>query len=247
MLLKGKTVLITGASRGIGKATAECLAKHGANLILISRNLDLLNVLKKELKSSFEVQIEVFQADVRILEEVKMVFKSLSKSKNYIDVLVNNAGIMEDATLQMAKPEMIENIYQTNVFGSMYCAQQSIKHFLRKKQGSIINLSSIIGTNGNLGQTIYGSSKAAIIGFTKSLSKELASLNIRVNAIAPGFIDTDMTKNMDEKFYQKNLESIAMKRIGKPEDIAKVVLFLASDLSDYVTGQIIGVDGGMVI
>lgn len=154
---------------------------------------------------------------------------------------------MEDATLQMVKPEAIENIYSTNVYGTIYPSQQAIKPLIRNKGGSIINLTSIIGTNGNKGQTVYGSSKSAIIGFTKSLSKELAPLNIRVNAIAPGFIDTDMTKGMDENFYKKNISSIGMQRIGKPEDVARLALFLASDLSSYITGQIIGVDGGMII
>jgi 3-oxoacyl-[acyl-carrier protein] reductase len=154
---------------------------------------------------------------------------------------------MKDATLQMVKPELIRDIYETNVYGTILPTQYALKSFLRKRGGSVINMTSIIGTNGNLGQTIYGSSKTAIIGFTKSLSKELASLNVRVNAIAPGFIDTDMTKNMDPKFYEKNLQAIGMRRIGKPEDVAKVALFLASDLSAYVTGQVIGVDGGMII
>jgi 3-oxoacyl-[acyl-carrier protein] reductase len=175
------------------------------------------------------------------------VFEALSAQKIYIDCIVNNAGIMKDATLQMVKPELIRDIYETNVYGTILPTQYALKSFLRKRGGSVINMTSIIGTNGNLGQTIYGSSKTAIIGFTKSLSKELASLNVRVNAIAPGFIDTDMTKNMDPKFYEKNLQAIGMRRIGKPEDVAKVALFLASDLSAYVTGQVIGVDGGMII
>lgn len=154
---------------------------------------------------------------------------------------------MEDATLLMIKEETIEHIYDTNVFGMITVTKLAMKSFLRKRSGSIINMSSIIGRNGNKGQTIYGSSKAAVIGFTKSLSKELAPLNVRVNAIAPGFIDTDMTRNMNEEYRNKNLESIGMGRIGSPEDVAKVVVFLASDLSKYVTGQVIGVDGGMVI
>jgi len=245
-MLQNKIALITGASKGIGRATAELFAKHGAQLILTGRDFTTLNNLKTTLPINNNEHL-VYELDVTNINSIKAVFDDLMLKKVYIDILVNNAGIMKDATLQMVKPEMIEQIYNTNVFGTMYPSQFAIKSFLRKRGGSIINLSSIIGTNGNLGQTIYGSSKSAIIGFTKSLSKELAPLKIRVNAIAPGFIDTDMTKNMDPKFYEKNLNSIGMKRLGKPEDVANVALFLASDLSEYVTGQIIGVDGGMLI
>lgn len=243
-MLHNKIALITGASKGIGKAIAMLFASNGAQLVLTGRDITSLNHLKVELAGGNHL---IYEMDVNSLSSIKFVFDDLMAKKIYIDVLVNNAGIMKDATLQMVKPELIEQIYNTNVFGTIYPTQIAIKSFLRKRAGTVINLSSIIGTNGNLGQTIYGSSKSAIIGFTKSLSKELAPLNIRVNAIAPGFIDTDMTKNMDPKFYEKNLNSIGMKRLGKPEDVAKVALFLASDLSDYVTGQIIGVDGGMVI
>jgi 3-oxoacyl-[acyl-carrier protein] reductase len=246
MLLNNKVVLITGASKGIGKSIATLFAKNGARIILTGRNLNLLKATEVELYPHPDGHLS-YEMDVKDVESIKKVFDFLHSSKLYIDVLVNNAGIMKDATLQMVKPDLISDIYETNVFGTILPTQQAIKSFLRKRAGSVINLSSIIGTNGNLGQTIYGSSKSAIIGFTKSLSKELAPLNIRVNAIAPGFIDTDMTKNMDSKFYEKNLNSIGMKRLGKPEDVAKVALFLASDLSEYVTGQIIGVDGGMII
>lgn len=246
MMLENKIILITGASKGIGKATAELFAKEGARLILTGRNLEALNQLKSTLIPHIDEHL-VYTMDVNQAENIKSVFDSLVSKKIFIDCLVNNAGIMKDATLQMMKPEIIEEIYSTNVTGTIISTQMALKSLIRNRGGSIINLSSIIGTNGNLGQTIYGSSKSAIIGFTKSLSKELAALQIRVNAIAPGFIDTDMTKGMDEKFYEKNLKSIGMRRLGKPEDIAKVALFLASDLSSYVTGQIIGVDGGMII
>lgn len=247
MLLENKLVLITGGSKGIGKAMAELFAANGANLVLLSRDSIRLNELKSEIIQIYKVNVDIFECDIRKPDEIKSVFEKLSAEKKYINVLVNNAGIMIDATLQVVKPEIINAIYETNVYGTMYASQCALKHFVRNRSGSIINLSSIIGTNGNLGQTVYGSSKTAVIGFTKSLSKELAALNIRVNAIAPGFIDTDMTKGMDPKFYEKNLASIGMRRLGKPEDVAKAALFLASDLSEYITGQIIGVDGGMII
>lgn len=246
MILENKIVFITGASKGIGMAVAELFAEEGARLVLTGRDVEALDLLKKKLPIHSEEHL-VYKMDVTQVENIKTVFDSLTAQKIFIDCLVNNAGIMKDATLQMIKPEIIEEIYSTNVYGTILPSQFALKPLIRKRGGSIINLSSIIGTNGNLGQSIYGSSKAAIIGFTKSLSKELAGLNIRVNAIAPGFIDTDMTKGMDEKFYEKNLKSIGMRRLGQPEDVAKVALFLASDLSSYVTGQIIGVDGGMII
>ena len=221
-------------------------AEEGAQVILTGRNLIALNDLLKEMPINSKPHM-VFKMDVTDEKNISNVFKELSQLKVFINCIVNNAGIMEDATLQMVKKDLIDKIFNTNVLGTMLPTQNSIKPFLRNRGGSVINLSSIIGTNGNLGQSIYGSSKAAIIGFTKSLSKELAPLNIRVNAIAPGFIDTDMIKDMDEKFFEKNLNAIGMRRLGKPEDVAKVALFLASDLSEYITGQIIGVDGGMII
>jgi 3-oxoacyl-[acyl-carrier protein] reductase len=246
MMLQNKIVLVTGAAKGIGRAIAELFANEGARLVLTGRNVEALETLTATLLPHADGHL-VYTMDVREIDSIRQVFEALSAQKIYIDCIVNNAGIMKDATLQMVKPELIRDIYETNVYGTILPTQYALKSFLRKRGGSVINMTSIIGTNGNLGQTIYGSSKTAIIGFTKSLSKELASLNVRVNAIAPGFIDTDMTKNMDPKFYEKNLQAIGMRRIGKPEDVAKVALFLASDLSAYVTGQVIGVDGGMII
>lgn len=246
-LLSGKTALITGASRGIGKSIAELFAREGCNLVLLARNLEQLTELRNSLVDKYQISVYTYQVDIRNIESLKNAFQDIYEKKIFPEILVNNAGIMVDSTLQMAKPDVVEDIFSINVYGTIYSSQLALKGFLRNRKGTIINLSSIIGTNGNLGQSIYGASKAAVIGFTKSLSKELAPLNIRVNAIAPGFIDTDMTKGMNQKFYEKNLASIGMRKIGQPDDVAKVALFLASDLSGYVTGQIIGVDGSMVI
>jgi len=246
-LLSGKTALITGASRGIGKNIAELFAQAGCNLVMIARNAKQLAEVHNSLVDKYNITSYTYEVDIRNVVSLKNAFQDIYEKKIFPEILVNNAGVMIDSTLQMAKPDMIEDIFSVNVYGTIYSSQLALKGFLRNRKGTIINLSSIIGTNGNLGQSIYGASKAAIIGFTKSLSKELAPLNIRVNAIAPGFIDTDMTKGMNQKFHEKNLSSIGMRKIGQPEDVAKVALFLASDLSGYVTGQIIGVDGSMVI
>ena len=246
MLLENQICLVTGASKGIGKSICALFAENGARVVLTGRNLAVLESVRKELPNEHLNHL-AFKMDVQDNEEISEVFKILNDEKIHITTLVNNAGIMEDATLQMVKPDLINRIYSTNVFGTIIPSQKAIKPLLRNRGGAIINLTSIIGTNGNHGQSIYGSSKSAVIWFTKSLSKELAPLNIRVNAIAPGFIDTNMTRGMDDDFYQKNVASIGMRRMGQPEDVAKVALFLASDLSSYVTGQILGVDGGMII
>lgn len=158
-----------------------------------------------------------------------------------------NAGVLEDALIGMVATEQINYVFKVNTFGVLYCSQYASRLMARNGGGSIILVSSIIGTNGNTGQAVYGGSKAAVIGITKSLSKELANQNIRVNAIAPGFIDTDMARSLSEEKFKERITSIKMGRIGQPEEVANVALFLASDLSSYVTGQIIGVDGGMLI
>ena len=246
-LLVGKTALITGASRGIGRSVATLFAQNGANVILISRNEEKLKELQQEIETDHNVDVVYYATDITDENKIKDVFLNIRKNKKVIDILVNNAGIMEDAVLQMVEPDLIKKTYATNVFALIDISKRASKLMLKNRRGSIINLTSIIGVEGNLGQSIYSSSKSAILGFTKSLSKELASLNIRVNGVAPGFIDTDMTRGMDEKFFNKTLSSIALGRIGQPQDVAKTILFLASDLSEYVTGQIIGVDGGMVI
>lgn len=246
-LLSGKVVMITGASKGIGRASALKCAEFGADLILVSRDLEKLETLKQEVESAFGIRAFVYSCDITENDQIVALFKKINEQKISIDCLLNNAGVMIDATLQVVRPELIKKIYDTNVFAIMYLSQLAMKSMLRKRKGSIINMTSIIGTNGNAGQVVYGSSKSAVIGITKSLAKELAPFQIRVNAIAPGFIDTDMTKDMEEKFKEKNIASIGMKKFGQPTDIANVVVFLASDLSDYITGQVIGVDGGMII
>ena len=247
-MLEGKLVLITGATKGIGLATAKKFAQEGAQLLLNGRNQSDLDQVKEELTSLSQYEINTFCFDVSDPDQVKNGFQALFKKVKGVDVLVNNAGVLDDALIGMVTPQQIQSVYGANTFGALYCSQYASRLMQRRDGGgSIINISSIIGTNGNEGQAVYGGSKAAVIGMTKSLAKELAPTNIRVNAIAPGFINTDMARSLTEEKFQERIDSIKMNRIGTAEEVAKVALFLASDLSSYVTGQVIGVDGGMLI
>jgi len=246
-MLKNKKAIITGANRGIGKAIATKFAEEGADLILASRKKGNLDVLKKELGEKYNSKIQNVYFDVKDPTSTKEAFKEIHSETKTIDILVNNAGILGDAFLRMINTDLIENVFGVNTFGIIYTMQYVTPFMVKNGGGSIINISSIIGTNGNKGQVVYGGSKSAVIGITQSSSKELAEHNIRVNAIAPGFIETDMVKDLSDEIFKERMDSIKMKRIGKPSDIANTALYLASDLSEYVTGQIIGVDGGMLI
>lgn len=246
-MLRDKTVLITGASRGIGAVIARTFASQGATLILNGRDENLLSAYAEKLRGEFGVTIHILPFDVSDADAVKEGFKKLFARTKILDVLVNNAGVLEDALIGMVSKKQIEQTFGINTFSMLYMSQYGSRMIQKSGGGSIINLSSIIGTHGNAGQAVYGASKAAVIGLTLSLAKELAPQNIRVNAIAPGFIDTDMTRSLPSAKYQERLDSIKMGRIGTPQDIANTALFLASDLSSYVTGQVIGVDGGMLI
>lgn len=246
-LLSGKIVLITGASRGIGKAIAHLFAQQGAEIFLNGRDETAIAQLKDELVAIYSTTVHLAIFDVADAESVKLGFRSLFAVTKSLDVLVNNAGILNDALIGMVSQAQIQQTFSANTFSVLYCSQYAARMMQRNKQGSIINMASIIGRVGNAGQAVYGGSKAAVIGITQSLAKELAAQNIRVNAIAPGFIDTDMAHSLPDDKFQQRLDSIAMGRIGSPEEVAKVALFLACDLSSYVTGQVIGVDGGMLI
>ena len=246
MLLKGKVALITGATRGIGLATAIRFCEEGAKVYLNGRDEARLFIEVERLKEKgFNVDGLVF--DVADPEQVKNAFRDLIKKTKQLDILVNNAGILDDALIGMVTPKQINDTFSINTFSILYTSQYAARLMTRNKSGSIINLASIIGTNGNLGQAVYGGSKAAVIGITKSLSKELAKDNICVNAIAPGFIKTDMAGSISEDKFKERMESIAMNRIGQPSDIANTAVFLGSNLASYITGQVIGVDGGMLI
>ena len=246
-LLAGKRVLITGATRGIGLAIAERFAAEGASLYLNGRDGPRVTQLAERLNREFGVVCAPLLFDVADPEAVKAAFRELFAQTKVLDVLVNNAGILDDALIGMVTPAQIERTFACNSFSVLYCSQYAARMLQRNGGGSIINLASIIGRVGNAGQAVYGASKAAVIGMTQSLAKELATQQIRVNAIAPGFIDTDMAHSLSEDKFQQRLDSIAMGRIGSADEVAKVALFLASELSSYVTGQVIGVDGGMLI
>ncbi|MEB1806651.1 MAG: SDR family oxidoreductase [Bacillaceae bacterium] len=247
MLLKDKVVLVTGASRGIGRATALLLAEHGAKVILNGRNGVKLQTVATEITNLGFNEATILPYNVADVSAVKEAFQTIKKEYGQLDVLVNNAGILSDGLLGMLRPEQVSSTMAVNVHAVIYHMQFASRLMMKQKKGSIINVSSIMGVEGEIGQTVYSASKAAIIGATKSVAKELAQTNIRVNAVAPGFIETDMTQSLDEVKYNERLESIKMKRAGQPEEVANGILFLASSMSSYVTGHVLQIDGGMVI
>ncbi|MGY3878804.1 SDR family NAD(P)-dependent oxidoreductase [Aeromonas enteropelogenes] len=246
-LLQGKRVLITGAGRGIGLAIARQFAAQGAELWLNGRDEEAITRMVEALGVEFGVPCIPLCFDVADPQAVKQAFQQLFGQTRQLDVLVNNAGVLDDALLGMVQQQQIERTFATNSYSTLYCSQYAARLMQRSGGGSIINMASIIGRVGNAGQAVYAGSKAAVIGITQSLAKELAASQIRVNAIAPGFIDTDMARSLPPAKFDERVASIAMGRIGTPDEVASVALFLASDLSRYVTGQVIGVDGGMLI
>jgi 3-oxoacyl-[acyl-carrier protein] reductase len=246
-LLKNKVVLITGCNRGIGRAMLESFAANGAIVYAASRKDGSLEVTASELSSKFATKVIPVYFDVTNNSAIKSVFLKINSEQKRLDVVVNNAGVMQDALIGMINDQLMQNIFAVNVFAVINMMQYAAKLMLRQKSGSIINISSIVGVNGNPGQTVYSASKGAIISLTKTAAKELAPNNIRVNAIAPGMIDTDMFRSIGEPHITERISKIAMGRVGTPEDVANTAVFLASDLSEYVTGQIIGVDGAALV
>lgn len=246
-MLKGKNVIVTGATRGIGREIALTLAQNGANIAMNYRNLnseveDLINEIK-----SFGVDALAIKCDVSITEEVDNFVKEVKYHYNTIDVLVNNAGITKDGLIIRMKEEDFDDVLDVNLKGTFNTTKSVSSIMVRQKYGKIINISSVVGIAGNAGQCNYAASKAGVIGFSKSVARELASRNINVNVLAPGYINTDMTKNLPDKVKEEIIKSIPMKKIGDPKEVANLVLFLSSNLSDYITGQVINVDGGMVM
>jgi 3-oxoacyl-[acyl-carrier protein] reductase len=246
--LDRKIALVTGAATGIGRATAKILALHGATVIInYNSSKDAAESLLAEILPASPRSVCV-KADIANSAEIKELFAKVSTQfGGRLDILVNNAGILKNALLLMTPEAEWDKVIDINLKGTFLCMQQGAKLMMRAKGGRIINISSIIGVEGNSGNTAYSASKAGVIGLTKSAAKELGIYGINVNAIAPGLIDTAMTQGLKEDAKQKLLSGITLGRIGTPEDIARAVLFLSSSLSDYVTGQVIGVDGGMVV
>lgn len=242
-----KVAFITGATRGIGRAIALELAKEGYNIALNYRTEnEALETLKKEI-SELGVECYPVQGDVSKAEDSERMTKEIIEHFEQIDVLVNNAGITKDKLIQRMKEEEFTDVINVNLVGTFNITKNVIKYMTKKRYGRIINISSVVGISGNAGQSNYAASKAGIIGFTKSIAKELASRNITANAVAPGFIQTDMTNVLKDEIKEAIEGTIPLKRLGTAEDVAKVVKFLASDDSNYITGQVINVDGGMLM
>ena len=242
-----KCALITGATRGIGKQIAITLAKQGYNIALNYRKEnEELEKTKTELEK-IGVQVLAVKGDVANFENCENFVKQVIERFGQIDVLVNNAGITKDMLLMRMKKEDFEQVIDTNLVGTFNVTKNVVPYMMKARSGRIINISSVVGISGNAGQTNYSASKAGIIGFTKSLAKEIASRNILVNAVAPGFIETNMTDVLKDDVKQEIAKNIPLKRMGTTQDVANVVKFLASDDSSYITGQVINVDGGMLM
>lgn len=241
-----KVAMITGATRGIGKQIALTLANEGYNIVLNYRTEnDELKQLKNEIESK-KVKCLAVQGDVTNFEDCKQMIESTIEEFGKIDVLVNNAGITKDMLLARMKEEDFKQVIDVNLVGTFNMTKNVISYMMKARNGKIINISSVVGIAGNAGQTNYSASKAGIIGFTKSLAKEVASRNILVNAVAPGFIETNMTDVLKQEVKNEIAKNIPLKRMGTPQDVANVVKFLASEDSSYITGQVISVDGGMI-
>jgi 3-oxoacyl-[acyl-carrier protein] reductase len=245
-LLEGKNAIITGASRGIGKGIAEVFAKHGANVAFTySSSAEAANQLEKELQE-LGIKAKGYKSNAADFKEAEELVKDVLQDFGSIDILVNNAGITKDNLLMRMSEEDFDKVVEVNLKSVFNMTKAVQRTMLKQRQGSIINMSSVVGVKGNAGQANYAASKAGMIGFSKSMALELGSRNIRTNVIAPGFIETEMTGKLDEKTVEGWRESIPLKRGGTPEDIANTCVFLASDLSAYITGQVINVDGGML-
>lgn len=246
-MYKGKLAVVTGAFRGIGRACAEKLAESGIKVVINDvYNREQAERVREEIEESGGI-CDIMMFDVSSYREVEEGFAKIVEKWGNVDYLVNNAGIVDDNLILRMKPESFKKVVDVNLIGAFNCTKQVVRNMVKQKFGVIVNISSIVGLSGNAGQCNYAASKAGIVGFTKSLAKELASKNIRVNAVAPGFIETDMTKKIPAKDRERLIENIPLNRLGKPEDVANVVAFLLSEEASYITGEVISVSGGLHI
>lgn len=244
-MLKNKIVLITGAGRGIGRAIAIALAKEGAEVVI---NYNGSEERAKEVKQTIEEnggKASIYKCNVSDFSACEAMIKDIVKEYGHLDILVNNAGITKDGLIMKMKEEDFDSVLNVNLKGTFNTIRHSARQMLKQRSGKIINISSVSGILGNVGQANYAASKAGVIGLTKTMARELGSRGITVNAIAPGFVDTEMTEVLSEEIRENACKQIILGRFGKPEDIANTAVFLASDKADYITGQVISVDGGM--
>jgi 3-oxoacyl-[acyl-carrier protein] reductase len=244
MVLNDRVIIVTGATRGIGRAIAVEAAKAGANLAIFGRNEGLLSEVRAQVESLGR-RVLALSVDVAQPAAIDEAIKKVQQEFSRIDGLVNNAGITRDNLLLTMKPDEWNDVLQTNLYGVFHCSKAVLRPMMKQKYGKIVNITSIAGITGNPGQTNYSASKAGVIGFTKSLAKEMGKRNICVNAVAPGMIETDMTTVLNEDLKKQYAESIPLGRFGKAEEVAALVVFLLSNSSDYITGQVFAIDGGL--
>jgi len=247
-MLNGKSALITGATRGIGKGIAETFAKNGCNIAFtFASSVEKAKAFEAELTEKYGVKAKGYQSNAADFTQSEKLAKNVIADFDRIDILINNAGITRDGLMLRMSEEQWDEVINTNLKSAFNLTKSFLRHFMGNKAGSIINMTSVVGVTGNAGQANYAASKAGMIGFTKSIAKELGSRNIRCNAVAPGFIDTEMTEALDAEVRKGWTDTIPLKRGGSPEDVANTCLFLASDMSAYITGQTLSVCGGMLM
>ncbi|MDA9143931.1 3-oxoacyl-[acyl-carrier-protein] reductase [Bacteroidia bacterium] len=247
-MLNGKSALITGATRGIGKGIAETFAKNGCNIAFtFASSVEKAKAFEAELTEKYGVKAKGYQSNAADFTQSKELAKNVIADFDRIDILINNAGITRDGLMLRMSEEQWDEVINTNLKSAFNLTKSFLRHFMGNKAGSIINMTSVVGVTGNAGQANYAASKAGMIGFTKSIAKELGSRSIRCNAVAPGFIETEMTEALDAEVRKGWTDTIPLKRGGSPEDVANTCLFLASDMSAYITGQTLSVCGGMLM